>query len=93
MAGHDDIIRLLYTELQYLDMNIRTAQGPASTPLHLAAQRGRGEAVIALVDCGALTESVDRCWRTPLDVATEHNHLHVVHILKVFGEQCKATEI
>ena len=66
-------------------MNIRTTQGPASTPLHLAAQRGKSEAVIALVDGGALLESVDRCWRTPLDVAVEHKRSHVIHILKVFG--------
>lgn len=86
MAGNPDVIRVLHSELEYLDINIRTTQGPASTPLHLAAQRGKVEAVIALVDLGALIESVDRCWRTPLDVAIEYKQLQVVHVLKVYGE-------
>lgn len=84
MTGQADIIRLLYSELEYLDINIRTDEGPASTPLHLAAQRGKAEAVIALVDCGAILDSVDRCWRTPLDVAVEHGQLHVAHVLKLY---------
>ena len=42
--------------------------------------------MISLVDCGALIESVDRCWRTPLDIAIEHKHSNVIHILKVFGK-------
>ena len=86
MAGQADIIRLLYSELEYLDINIRTDEGPASTPLHLAAQRGKAEAVIALVDCGAILDSVDRCWRTPLDVAVEYGQLHVAHVLKLYGK-------
>lgn len=69
-----------------LDINIRTLEGPASTPLHLAAQRGHTEAVIALVDCGAILHSIDRCWRTPQDVALEYNHLNVVFVINMFGK-------
>lgn len=85
MAGHSDIIYLLHRELEELDANVRTEEGPASTPLHLAAGRGHAQCVIALIECGAILNAVDRCWRRPLDVAIEHRHFHVVHVINMYG--------
>lgn len=85
MAGHSEIIYLLHKELEELDVNVRTEEGPASTALHLAAGRGHAECVIALVECGAILNAVDRCWRTPLDVAIEQHHCDVVHVLNMYG--------
>jgi len=59
-------------------VNVRTQRGPAFTPLHLAAERGRIETVIALIDCGASLSAVDRRCRTGKDIAAENGHRLVV---------------
>lgn len=77
---------MLKKELEEIDVNIRTDEGPASTPLHLAAQKNNAETVIALVECGAVLNAVDRCWRTPLDVALEYESHNVVHVISMYGK-------
>ena len=65
-------------ECEFLDVNVRTQRGPASTPLHLAAERGQVDTVIALIDCGASLSAVDRRCRTAKDIAAENGHRQVV---------------
>lgn len=81
MAGQGDVVRLLYDECEFLDINIRTQRGPASTPLHLAAERGHVECVMVLIQCGASLEAVDRRCRTARDVAAEHGRKEIVHVV------------
>lgn len=92
MAGQGDVVRLLHEECETLDLNVRTQRGPASTPLHLAAERGHVECTMALVECGASMEAVDRRFRTAKDVASENGQRQVAHVIalaeieKVIGE-------
>jgi Leucine-rich repeat (LRR) protein/serine/threonine protein kinase len=84
VGGHPDVIKLLCQEITGIDVNIRTAEGPASTALHLASQRGHPSVIIALAECGANLHAVDRCWRTATDIALEFQHPSVVHVLNMF---------
>lgn len=86
MAGRADVIRLLKEECDSLNLNIRTQKGPASSPLHLAAERGHVECVVALLECGASLEAVDRRCRTAKDVAAENGKRQVVHMITLFGK-------
>lgn len=86
MAGREDVVRLLNEECDSLNFNVRTQRGPASSPLHLAAERGHVECVMALLECGALLEAVDRRCRTAKDVAAENGKREVVHIITLFGK-------
>lgn len=83
MAGQGDVVRLLHEECEMLDLNIRTQRGPASTPLHLAAERGHVECVMALIECGASLEAVDRRFRTVRDIATENGQRQVAHVISL----------
>ena len=86
MAGRGDVVRLLREECQdTIDMDARTQHGPASTALHLAAERGHTECVVALLSCGAAVEAVDRRWRTAKDVASENGKRQVVQIITLNG--------
>ena len=87
MAGREDVIRLLKEECQEtLDMDPRTQRGPASTPLHLAAERGHVECVAALLDCGASLEAVDRRCRNAKDVAKENGKRQVAQVITLVGK-------
>lgn len=92
MAAQGDVVRLLYEECDTLDLNVRTQRGPASTPLHLAAERGHVECVVTLIECGASLEAVDRRFRTVKDVAIENGQRQVAHLIclakveKLIGE-------
>lgn len=83
MAGRGDVIRLLTEESDSLNLNVRTQRGPASTPLHLAAERGHVECVMALIECGALLEVFDRRCRTAKDVAAENGQKQVVYTITI----------
>lgn len=85
MAGRADVVRLLVEECDSLNLNVRTHKGPASTPLHLTAERGHVECAVALVECGAFLDAVDRRCRTPKDVAAENGKRQVVHTLTLLG--------
>ena len=86
MAGRGDVIWLLKEESQEtLNMDPRTQRGPASTPLHLAAERGHVECVSVLLECGASLEAVDRRCRNAKDVAREHGKRQVVQVITLFG--------
>ncbi len=87
MAGRADAVQLLAEECDSLDLNVRTQQGPASTALHLAAERGHVECVLALVESGASLEAVDRRCRTAKDVAKETGKRQVLHTITLIGEQ------
>ena len=86
MAGREDVVRLLKEECDSLNFNVRTQRGPASSPLHLAAERGHVECVKALLEWGALLEAVDRRCRTAKDVAAENGKREVVHMITLFGK-------
>ena len=90
LSGSTAVIRLLSSRFAHLNLNIRTEGGPGSTPLHLASQRNHADAVIALVECGAMLNAVDRCWRTPKDVAVETGNDQIVHIIRMFGKCSKS---
>ena len=81
IAGQGHVVELLYQESDALDLNVRTQRGPASTPLHLAAERGHVECVMTLIECGASLEAVDRRFRTVKDVATENGQRQVAHVI------------
>lgn len=81
IAGQSHVVELLYQESEALDLNVRTQRGPASTPLHLAAERGHVECVMTLIQCGASLEAVDRRVRTVKDVATENGQRQVAHVI------------
>ena len=83
MAGRGDVIRLLTEESDSLNLNVRTQRGPASTALHLAAERGHVECVMALIECGAHLEVLDRRCRTAKDVAAENGQKQVVYTISV----------
>jgi len=83
MAGQGDVVKLLYEECETLDLNIRAQRGPASTPLHLAAERGHVECVMSLIECGASLEAVDRRFRTVKDVANENGQRQVAHVVSL----------
>ena len=83
MAGRGDVIRLLTEESDSLNLNVRTQRGPASTALHLAAERGHVECVVALIECGALLEVFDRRCRTAKDVAAENGQKQVVYTITI----------
>ena len=85
MAGRADVVQLLHDESDKLKLNIRTQMGPASTPLHLAAERGHVECVVTLIECGASLEAVDRRCRTAKEVAAENGKRQVVHSITLFG--------
>lgn len=85
MAGRADVVQLLVEESDSLDVNIRTQRGPASTPLHLAAERGHVECTMALIAAGASLEAVDRRCRTAKDVAAENGRRQVVHAITLIG--------
>ncbi len=92
MTGQGHVVQLLHEECETLDLNVRTQRGPASTPLHLAAERGHVECAMALIECGASLEAVDRRFRTVKDVASENGQRQVAHVIslaeveKVIGE-------
>ena len=86
LCGSTAVIRLLVSTFANLNLNIRTEGGPGSTPLHLASQQNHVDAVIALVESGAMLSAVDRCWRTPKDVALEAGNDQIVHIIRTFGK-------
>ena len=87
MAGLDDVVRLLKDECQEaINMDIRTQSGPASTALHLAAERGHTECVVALLQCGATLEAVDRRCRNAKDVAKENGQREVVQVITLVGK-------
>lgn len=83
MAGRADVVHLLKEECESLNINFRTQRGPASTALHLAAERGHVECVMALIECGASLEAVDRRCRTAKDVAAENGRKDVVYTIIV----------
>ena len=86
MAGREDVVRLLREECQdAIDMDARTQHGPASTPLHLAAERGHVDCVTALLECGATIEAVDRRCRNARDVAKENGKRQVVQVMALIG--------
>ena len=86
LSGSTAVIKLLVTNFSNLNLNIRTEGGPGSTPLHLAAQQNHADAVTVLIESGALLNAVDRCWRTPKDVAIEAGNHQIVHIIRMFGK-------
>ena len=86
MAGNADIIQYLATEVEGVELDIRTYGPPSFTPLHLAAQQGHLEAVTTLVNCGATLNAVDRCCRTPKDLAREMGRTDIVHAINMYGE-------
>jgi hypothetical protein len=93
MAGREDMVRLLKEECQEaIDMDARTQHGPASTALHLAAERGHTECVAALLDCGAGIEAVDRRCRTARDVARENGKRQVVQVIILIEMERAAKE-
>ena len=83
MAGRGDVIQLLTEESDSLNLNVRTLRGPASTPLHLAAERGHVECVMALIECGALLDVCDRRCRTAKEVAAENGQKQVVYTITI----------
>ena len=85
MSGQGDVVKLLYEECGSLDVNIRTQRGPASTPLHLAAERGHVECVMTLIECGASLEAVDRRCRTAKDISLENGQQQVVQMISMAG--------
>ena len=86
MAGREDVVRLLKEECRdTLDMDARTQRGPASTSLHLASERGHAECVVALLECGASLEAVDRQCRNAKDVAKENGKRQVVQVITLVG--------
>ena len=86
MAGREDVIRLLKEECQdAINMDARTHHGPASTALHLSAERGHVECVLALLECGASLEAVDRRCRNAKDVAKENGRRQVVQVITLIG--------
>lgn len=88
MAGRDDVVRLLREECQEaINMDARTLHGPASTALHLAAERGHTECALALLNCGADVGAVDRRWRTARDVARENGRRQVVRVITLIGKR------
>lgn len=87
MAGRAHVIQLLAEECDLLNLNVRTQQGPASTALHLAAERGHVECVLALLECGASLDAVDRRCRTAKDIARETGKRQVVHTITLIGKQ------
>ena len=87
MAGREDVVRLLKEECrETLNMDARTQHGPASTPLHLAAERGHTECVLSLLECGATVTAVDRRCRNARDVAKENGKRQVVQVITLIGE-------
>jgi hypothetical protein len=93
MAGREDVVRLLKEECrESIDMDARTQHGPASTALHLAAERGHVEVVAALLNCGATVGAVDRRWRTARDVAKENGKRQVVRVITLTEMQKAARE-
>ena len=87
MAGREDVVRLLKEECrETLNMDARTQHGPASTPLHLAAERGHTECVLSLLECGATITAVDRRCRNARDVAKENGKRQVVQVITLIGE-------
>ena len=88
MAGRADVVTLLREDCQdSLDINVRTQRGPASTPLHLASERGHVECVMALLECGSVLDMVDRRCRTAKDVAIEHGRRQVTFTIAAAGRQ------
>lgn len=83
MSGQGDVVKLLHEECESLDVNVRTQRGPASTPLHLAAERGHVECVMTLIECGASLEAVDRRCRTAKDIAIENGQRQVAHVISM----------
>ena len=100
-TGRADVVRLLTDECEFLDLNARTQRGPASTPLHLAAERGHIDTVISLIDCGASLWAVDRRCRTAKDIAVENGQRQVVVVITAAeveksakkGDVMKLTEV
>ena len=87
MAGREDVVRLLKEECQEtINMDARTQHGPASTPLHLAAERGHTECVLTLLECGATIGVVDRRCRNAKDVAKENGKRQVVQVITLVGK-------
>ena len=82
-TGRADVVRLLNDECEFLDINVRTQKGPAFTSLHLAAERGHVDTVMALVDCGASLSAVDRKCRTAKDISLENGRWQVVVAITV----------
>lgn len=88
MAGRGDVVQLLKEECRdTLDIDARTQHGPASTALHLAAERGHVECVVSLVECGATVEAVDRRCRNAKDVAKENGKRQVVQVITLIGKE------
>lgn len=92
MAGREDVVRLLREECQdTINLDVRTQSGPASTALHLAAERGHTECVVALLECGATLEAVDRRCRNAKDVAKENGKMEVVQVITLVGKNIVET--
>lgn len=85
ISGNADIIQFLVEEVEGVDLDIRTTVPPLLTPLHLAAEQGHGDAVIALLDSGATVGAVDQNFKTPKDLALELEKSEVVHIITKYG--------
>lgn len=86
VSGHPDVIRLLHKEAHDFDVNLRTEKGPSLTALHLAAQNNKPHVIIALIECGAILNSIDRCWRSPLDIAIEYSSQESVYVITMFSK-------
>jgi ankyrin repeat protein len=80
----DEILRLWRDNGLALDVEHKDSNG--STPLHVAAARGRADACRALVStCGANVDSRDSIGWTPLMRAARFNYLQCVEVLVELG--------
>jgi ankyrin repeat protein len=51
------------------------------TPLHMAAESNKADAVKLLIDRGAVIDARDGDWRTALHRAAEHNSVNAIKVL------------
>ncbi len=81
-GGHVSSVRLLME--RGADVRSHLCQGGA-TPLHLAADLGAVEMVVALLDGGAEVGAPNETGQTPVDVARRSGHEEVARLLIRYG--------
>jgi len=81
-VGHQPVFQLLGRFSEANQAALWTHNADMQTPMHVAAECGRSQVCELMLERKARLDAEDSANRTPLEVATQHGHIHLAELFK-----------